>query len=251
AVAGAVDHRHDGAATALDLLVAAAQVLRQLGLDLLDLAVELGDRALQVDVELLLLDAALVAALRQLAALRLQVLQLEQDLELWVHPVNLRGSPLSGLFGDEVQELVRRLELLEPLGNIGLLGELRDLAQDREVLVADLQGGRHDEEEAVHRLPIDRLELHPLRLAPERHAQPVHHERTAVRDRDPPADARRAEVFPPLEHLEQDALDLLVQPQELDQLLEDVVLGLALEIELDRFSIEEFPQLHCCLRWRR
>src|SRR5690606_31688733 len=109
AVAGAVDHGDDGAAAAFDLLITPSQVLRQLRLDLLDLLVELGKGALQVDVELLDFDPALVGALGELAALRFQVLQLQQDLELWVHPYNLRGSPLSGLLGNEVQELFRCL----------------------------------------------------------------------------------------------------------------------------------------------
>jgi hypothetical protein len=69
------------------------------------------------------------------------------------------------------------------------------------------------------------LKSTPPVLAAEGDAQLVHHERAAVGDGDAAADAGRAEVLAPLEHLEQHPLGLLVELEEPDQLLEDVVLG--------------------------
>ena len=84
----------------------------------------------------------------------------------------------------------------------------------------------------------------PSLLAAERHAQLVHHERAAVRNRDAAADAGRAEVLAPLEHLEQHPLGLLVELEQADQLPQDVVLGRAVEVELDRVFGEELAQFH-------
>ena len=58
--------------------------------------------------------------------------------------------------------------------------------------------------------------------------------------RDPPADARRAEVLAALEHLEQNAFTLLVEFEERDQLLQDLILGFATDVELDCVFIEKF-----------
>jgi hypothetical protein len=66
------------------------------------------------------------------------------------------------------------------------------------------------------------------RLAAERDAELVDHERAAVRDGDAAADARRAEVLAALEHLEEHPLVLLAELEQPDEFLEDVVLGGAL-----------------------
>jgi UDP-N-acetylglucosamine 1-carboxyvinyltransferase len=76
----------------------------------------------------------------------------------------------------------------------------------------------------------------------------VHHERTAVGNRDAAPDSGRTEVLPPLQHLEQDTLALVVELQERDQLLEDVVLRIGFDIEGDCISIEKFTQFHVCLQ---
>src|SRR5215208_4922222 len=100
-------------------------------------------------------------------------------------------------------ELARLGDLHQALRDVGLLAELGDLAEDGEVLVGDLEGRGDDEEVEVDRLLVDRLEVHALALSAERDAQLVDDERAAVRDRDPSADACRAEVLPALQHLEQ------------------------------------------------
>src|SRR5215471_10530394 len=96
----------------------------------------------------------------------------------------------------------------------------------------------------MHRLLVDRLEVDALPLASERDAQLVDDERPAVRDRDAAADARRAEILSPLEHLEQHAFGLLVELEQRDQLAQNVVLGRSFQIKLDCIFAEELAQFH-------
>jgi hypothetical protein len=65
-----------------------------------------------------------------------------------------------------------------------------------------------------------------------------------VRDGDSLADAGGAQVLTPLQHLEKDSLRLFVQPQKADQLLQDLVLGRALQVEVDRVFREELTKFH-------
>ncbi len=97
----------------------------------------------------------------------------------------------------------------------------------------------------MNRLIVDGVEVDPLLLAAEGDPEPVDHQGAAVGDGDASPDARGAQVLPALQHLEQDALALLVQLEQGDQLLQDPVLVLALEIEGDHIFIEEFAQRHC------
>jgi hypothetical protein len=55
-----------------------------------------------------------------------------------------------------------------------------------------------------------------------------------VRDRDVLPDAGRAERLAALQHLDEQCVRLLVELEEADELLEDVVLDGALEVEVDR-----------------
>src|SRR5262249_24366602 len=94
-------------------------------------------------------------------------------------------------------------QLEQPRGYIRLLAELRDLPEDREILIRDLERRRDDEEKEIDRLLVDRLEVDSLFATAEGDAQLVHDERAGMGNRDPAADSCRAEVLAPLEHLEQ------------------------------------------------
>src|SRR5690606_17668292 len=79
-------------------------------------------------------------------------------------------------------------------------------------------------------------------------AQLVDHQRAAVGNRYAATDAGRAQVLPPLEHLVQDALALVVEGEQADELFQDLILRLPLDVEGDGFSIEKFTQFHLCLQ---
>src|SRR5690606_30292977 len=86
AVADAVQNGDAGAAAAPgQTLEPAAHLRRQVLLELTDTRLELRNGIVDVDVELLLLDCAAALVLEQLTFLRLQILDLEQDLELGMH----------------------------------------------------------------------------------------------------------------------------------------------------------------------
>src|SRR5437870_5468009 len=108
---------------------------------------------------------------------------------------------LNVLVFEQLQKLRRRADPGELLGHIGLLRKLGDLAEHRQVLVGDLERGGDDQEEGVHGLAVDRVEIDAVELATERHTQPVHRQCAAVGDRDVVADPRRAERLAPLQHL--------------------------------------------------
>ena len=119
-------------------------------------------------------------------------------------------------------------------GTSDSLAELRDFAEHRQVLVRDLERRRDDQEEKENRLLVDRLEIDALTLSSERDAELRHDERAAVGNRDPATDAGRSEILAPLQHLEQHSFRLVIETKEADQLLEDFILGVALELEFDR-----------------
>src|SRR4029077_20465265 len=98
-----------------------------------------------------------------------------------------RATPswvLNVLVLEELQKLRRRADPGELLGHIRLLRKLGDLAEHRQVLVGDLERGGDDQEEVVHGLAVDRVEIDAVELATERHTQPVDGECTAVGNRD-------------------------------------------------------------------
>src|SRR5687767_4912034 len=96
----------------------------------------------------------------------------------------------------------------------------------------------------MHRPLVDGLEVDSRRLSAERDAQLVDDEGSAVRNRDSATDAGRSEILAPLEHLEEHPVGLLVEPQQPDELLQRLVLGAAVELELDRVLGEELAQFH-------
>src|SRR5262245_54351187 len=96
----------------------------------------------------------------------------------------------------------------------------------------------------MNRLFVDRLEVDPVFLPAERHTQFVHNERPAVGNGDPAADACGAEIFPPLEHLEQHAFRLFVQLEKSDELAENVVLGRPDQVEFYGVFAEKLPEFH-------
>src|SRR6184192_2504329 len=68
------------------------------------------------------------------------------------------------------------------------------------------------------------------------------------------ADPRRAERLAPLQHLHERLLGLLVEAEETDQLLQDVVLAAALQLEVDGVFGKKLAQRTCglqCLKRRR
>src|SRR4051812_46718315 len=93
-------------------------------------------------------------------------------------------AKLDALLLQQFEELRGLREREKALRHVWLLRELRDLAEHREVLVGYLERRRDDEEEEVHWLLIDRLEVHPTCLTSEGDAELVHHERPAVRNGD-------------------------------------------------------------------
>src|SRR5215207_1875193 len=106
-------------------------------------------------------------------------------------PTSRRSDALLLEQGHELRGLA---DLEEALWHVGLLAELGDLAEHRQVLVGDFERRRDDEEEEVDRLLVDRLEVDAVRLPAERDAQLVDDERAAVRDGDAAADARGPQV---------------------------------------------------------
>jgi hypothetical protein len=85
-----------------------------------------------------------------------------------------------GPFSSSSARNSRGVQLGEAPRDVGVLGELRELAEHRQVLVADLEGRRHDEEEVVDGLVVDGVVVDAGRLAAERDAQPVDDEGAAV-----------------------------------------------------------------------
>jgi hypothetical protein len=65
-----------------------------------------------------------------------------------------------------------------------------------------------------------------------------------VGDRDAPPDAGRAQILPPLQHLEEHAFRLFVKAKQADQLLQDVVFCGTSEVQLDSILGEELTELH-------
>ncbi len=91
----------------------------------------------------------------------------------------------------------------------------------------------------MHGLAIDRVEIDALELAAEGDAQLTHGEGATVRDRDVLADARGPERLAALQHLHEGLLGLVVELQQADQLLQDVVFGGALQVQIDRVFRKE------------
>src|SRR5882762_7499809 len=120
------------------------------------------------------------------------------------------------LFFQQVEEFGGGLELGEPVGHVRFLRELGDLAEHGQVLVRDFEWRGDDQEEVVHRLVVDRLEVDPLESAAEGAAQAVYDEGAAVWDRDALAKPRRTQGLTTLQHLEQHPLGLLVEVEQLD-----------------------------------
>src|SRR2546430_14643839 len=112
-------------------------------------------------------------------------------------------------------------------------------------LIGVFQRRSNDQEEVVYRLAVDGVEVEPLRLAAERHPQPVHGQGAAVRDGDILADPRRAEGLAPLEHLDERLLRLVVELEQPDELLQHVVFRTAVEVQVDGLLRKELPQTHC------
>src|SRR5689334_12324139 len=108
----------------------------------------------------------------------------------FLDPFFLKQShEFSGLFQSE-----------KPIRNIGLLGELGNLAENRQVLIRDFERRSDDQEKEVDRFLVDRLEVESTRFATKSYAQLVDDQRAAVRNRYSTANASGAEVFAPLEH---------------------------------------------------
>ena len=98
---------------------------------------------------------------------------------------------LQVFFFQQPQEFPRLLELRQPLRDVRLLGELRDLAQDREILVRYFEGRSDDQEQVVNRPVVDGFEVDPVRLSAKRDPKPGHDQRPAVGDGDAAADTGR------------------------------------------------------------
>src|SRR5215217_5543284 len=96
----------------------------------------------------------------------------------------------------------------------------------------------------MNRLLVDCLEVHTVSLAAKGHAELVHHQRSAVWNRDAAADTGGSQVLSPLEHLEQHALGFLIEAQKADELAENVVFGGARNVQLDCVFAEELAQFH-------
>ena len=65
-----------------------------------------------------------------------------------------------------------------------------------------------------------------------------------MRNRDASADPGRAQILAPLQHLEQHPFRLIVELEEGNELLQDVVLRRALELQLDGVLGKKLAQLH-------
>jgi hypothetical protein len=63
-----------------------------------------------------------------------------------------------------------------------------------------------------------------------------------VRDRDAPPNTRGTQVFASLEHLEEDALRLVVESEQRDELLEGLVLGVGFQIQLYGLGSKEISE---------
>jgi hypothetical protein len=155
-----------------------------------------------------------------------------------------RTHRLHSLLSQEPEEVVRRLESGEPLRYVGVFGELRDLAQDREILIRDLEGRGHDQKEIENRAVVDSLVLHALPVVSVGQADPVDDQGAAMGNRDSPAHAGRAQRLAALEHPEQRVGRTLVEAQQADELREDLVLAAALEVDRNGVRREELGEVH-------
>src|SRR5437016_2014882 len=144
----------------------------------------------------------------------------------------------------QLQKVLSRPHHRQLPRHIRLLRELRDLAEHGQVLVGDLQRRGHDQEEVLHRLAVDRIEVDAVELAAERYAQAVHGERATVRNRDILTDARRPERLATLQHLHEGLLGLVIQLEQAHELFQDVVFGGALQLQVDRVFGKELTQAH-------
>src|SRR5689334_20596599 len=97
---------------------------------------------------------------------------------------------LDAFLFEESHKLRRLSQTEQSIRDVGLLGELSNLAEHREILIRYLERRRDDEEEKVHRLLIDGLEVQACAFSSERNPELVHHQRAAMRDRDSAADTR-------------------------------------------------------------
>src|SRR5690349_9699262 len=154
------------------------------------------------------------------------------------------ATTLNVLVLQQLQELRRGLNPRQLRRHIGLLRKLGDLAEDREILVGDLEGRGDDQEEVIDWLAVDRVEVDAFELPAERDAELTDRQGPRVRDGDVLADARRPERLAALQHLHQRLLRLVVELEQTDELLEDVVLARALEVQVDRVVGEEITQAH-------
>src|SRR5437867_2169438 len=124
----------------------------------------------------------------------------------------------------QTKELVGGAERGEAARYVGLLGELRNLAEYRKVEIGDFEWGRDNEEEIEHRLAVDRLEFDSLAMAPIGEAEPVRHQGAAVGNGNASAHAGRPEALPPLDHPQQRLGGLIVEAEQADQLGEKLIL---------------------------
>ncbi len=154
------------------------------------------------------------------------------------------GHALDSLLFEQCHELRRLGNLEQATRYIILLTELRDLAEDREVLVGYLERRSNDQEEEIDGFVVNGSEVDALFLATEGHAQAVDDERAAMRDRDATANPGRSEILSPLQHLEQHPLGLFVELEQPDQFLQDLVLAGALQFQLDGVFRKKLSQFH-------
>src|SRR5688572_2891544 len=144
---------------------------------------------------------------------------------------------------EHLEEIRGGLHFVEPRQVLRVLAELRDLAEDGQILIRDLDRGGYDQEQVMHRLVVHRAERQALLLASIDDSQPVDDERAAVGDRHALSDSGGSEVLPLLEQTVE-LFGLLADAQQVDHLPQGFFLRLRLEIQSDLVLAEELDELH-------
>jgi hypothetical protein len=151
---------------------------------------------------------------------------------------------LHPLLLQQAKQVVGGLERVQTVGDIRLFGQLSDLAEHRQVLIGDLERRRHDQKEVEYRLSVYCLEVGAFRQVAESKTQAAHHQRPTVGDGYPPAHAGRAQVLPSLQHAEEGTRGVCVNPEQIDQLREDLILGAPPQRQIDCGGVEIVSELH-------
>jgi len=145
---------------------------------------------------------------------------------------------------EELEQVSGSAEGEESVWNVGVLDELGDAPEHRQILVRDLVGRGDDQKEHVDRFAVHRLVVEAGAVEPERDPEIGDADSSAVGDRDAAAEPGRAEHLPALEQAGELRSGPLVELKETNQLVNDRVLTAGAEVERNRGRAEEVTEPH-------